>query len=54
MLIKRLSTPFALTPTLVRYATGYVYVGDDMKPFFNRDMDVLAIGVGLNKQAAKD
>ncbi len=30
------------------FGRGYVYVGDAMKPFFNRKMDVFAIGVGLH------
>lgn len=33
---------------------GYESVGEAMKPFFDRDMDVFAIGVGLRKQKAKD
>ena len=33
---------------------GYVYVGEAMKPFFNRNMDVFAIGVGLDNKAAID
>ncbi|XP_028398895.1 uncharacterized protein LOC114521039 isoform X22 [Dendronephthya gigantea] len=33
---------------------GYVYVGDAMKPFFNRNMNVFAIGVGLEKKEAID
>ena len=32
--------------------SGYVYVGDAMKPFFKRDMDVFAIGVGLDNEKA--
>ncbi|XP_046846527.1 uncharacterized protein LOC124440255 isoform X4 [Xenia sp. Carnegie-2017] len=32
---------------------GYVYVGDAMKPFFNRKMDVFAIGVALETEAAE-
>ena len=31
---------------------GFVYVGEAMKPFFNRNMDVFAIGVGLDNDAA--
>ena len=31
---------------------GFVYVGEAMKPFFNRTMDVFAIGVGLDNDAA--
>ena len=31
---------------------GYVYVGEAMKPFFARNMDVFAIGVGLDNQDA--
>ena len=31
---------------------GYVYVGDAMKPFFARNMNVFAIGVGLSKESA--
>ena len=33
---------------------GYVYVGEAMKPFFNRNMDVFAIGVGLENEDAKN
>jgi uncharacterized protein YegL len=34
---------------------GFVYVGDAMKPFFKRKMDVFAIGVGLdNEDAVKE
>lgn len=33
---------------------GYQSVEDAIKPFFDRDMKVFAIGVGLTKQAAKD
>ena len=36
-----------------RGGRGYVYVRDAMKPFFNRDMDVFAVGVGLTKETAK-
>ncbi|XP_028410451.1 stabilin-1-like isoform X2 [Dendronephthya gigantea] len=31
---------------------GYVYVGDAMKPFFKRNMNVFAIGVGLENEWA--
>ena len=31
---------------------GFVYVGDAMKPFFARNMDVFAIGVGLDNEDA--
>ena len=31
---------------------GFVYVGDAMKPFFQRNMDVFAIGVGLDNEDA--
>ena len=37
-----------------RGGRGYKYVGDAMKPFFNRAMGVFAIGVGLSKQKAID
>ena len=37
-----------------RGGRGYKYVGDAMKPFFNRAMDVFAIGVGLKEQKAID
>lgn len=33
---------------------NFVYVKEAMQPFFKRDMDVFALGVGLKKQAAKD
>lgn len=33
---------------------NFMYVGDAMKPFFNRAMDVFAIGVGLEEQKAID
>ena len=32
---------------------GSEYVGDAIKPFFDRDMTVFAIGVGLEKETAK-
>lgn len=32
---------------------GYVYVGDAVKPFFSRGIDVIAIGVGLKTNKAK-
>ena len=35
-----------------RGGRGYKYVGDAMKPFFNRTMDVFAIGAGLRQQRA--
>lgn len=31
---------------------GYVYVGEAMKPFFDKNMDVFAVGVGLDNDAA--
>ena len=37
-----------------RGGRGFTYVGDAMKPFFNRAMDVFAIGVGLKEQKAID
>ena len=37
-----------------RGGRGYKYVGDAVKPFFARDMDIFAVGVGLNKQKAID
>lgn len=37
-----------------RERNGYVYVGDAVKPFFKRDIDVIAIGVGLETEKAKD
>ena len=33
---------------------GYKYVGEAIKPFFARDMDVFAVGIGLKKQTAID
>ena len=33
---------------------GYVYVGDAVKPFFSRGIDVIAIGVGLETNKAKE
>ena len=33
---------------------GYVYVGDAVKAFFKRGIDVIAIGVDLETQKAKD
>lgn len=33
---------------------GYVYVGDAVKPFFRRGIDVMAIGVGLETKKAQD
>ena len=32
---------------------GYKYVGEAMKPFFQRDMNVFAVGVGLSDSDAK-
>jgi hypothetical protein len=32
---------------------GYIYVGEAMKPFFARDMNVFAVGVGLKDNSAK-
>ena len=36
-----------------RGGRDYLYVRDAMKPFFNRGMDVFAVGVGLTKEIAK-
>ena len=36
-----------------REKNGYVYVGDAVKPFFKRGIDVIAIGVGLETEKAK-
>ena len=33
---------------------GYVYVGNAVKPFFSRGIDVIAIGVGLKTNKAKE
>ena len=33
---------------------GYVPVSEAIKPFFERDMEVFAVGVGLKKQTARD
>lgn len=32
---------------------GYKYVGEAMQPFFRRDMNVFAVGVGLTQQSAR-